>query len=77
MVGPEYCGYDSAKQAVNQIFNDVIESDFNPDIIQIGLMDAYMQGKRDGGTAVLTVALILVGVCTCTSAINKCLKKEN
>ncbi len=39
---------------VSEIFDDIIEVDFNPDIVQVGLLDAYDEGHRNG---------LLTGVC--------------
>lgn len=47
---------------VSEIFDDIIEVDFNPDIVQLGLLDAYDEGHRNGLLAGVFGTLIIGGI---------------
>lgn len=57
--------YKIAKKAVNEIFNYIIEDDFNPDAVNLGLLDAYENGLMKGlviGTSIASIVGISVGI---------------
>lgn len=67
-------------KTVYEIFDDIIEVDFNPDIVQVGLLDSYDEGHMNGmiaGGAIGTIITIGCVVLINLVKKNKKQKKES
>lgn len=57
-----------------QAFQDIIDSDFNPDIVQVALVDMWGAGYKFGIKCGITIALIGLGSVTIGHKVYKDLK---